>query len=194
MSTATLLRELDHDVWEPFRSAYRGLDTAAFLAVHSPDLIRAGGPARNVLGHADYARQMAEWFARVAANGDSLDIRFRFAERLASADAASERGLFRIDAIRAGEPKVFYGRFHVLCRKLGGRWRIVVDYEADEETTEEAFAAGAAPDDVAAFAGWRPATETASQISAPPASTCTPLVSGVSGRRAAIANAGSATA
>ncbi|MEV0676353.1 nuclear transport factor 2 family protein [Actinosynnema sp. NPDC050436] len=151
MSSATLFRELDHDVWEPFRSAYRHLDAAAFLAVHSPDLIRAGGPAKQVLGYSDYARQMVEWFDRVRANGDSLDIRFRFVERLASADAASERGLFRIDAIRAGTPKVFYGRFHVLCRKPDNRWRIVVDYEADEDVTEEVFEAASAPGDVAAF-------------------------------------------
>lgn len=151
MTSARLLRELNHDVWEPFRSAYRGLDTAAFLAVHSPDLIRAGGAAKQVQDYTDYARQMAEWFARVAANGDALDIRFRFVERLVSDDAAAERGVFRIDAIRDGTPRVFYGRFHVFSRKLDGRWRIVVDYDADDDVTEEAFEAGAPPEDVAVF-------------------------------------------
>ncbi len=151
MTIGNLLRELNRDVWEPFRSAYRSLDEAAFLAVHSPDLIRAGGAAKQVQDYLGYAAQMRDWFARVAENGDSLDIEFRFTERLASGEAASERGVFRIAAVRAGAPKVFYGRFHVFSRKSGGRWRIAVDYDADDGATEETFTEAAALDDVAAF-------------------------------------------
>ncbi|NUT99885.1 MAG: nuclear transport factor 2 family protein [Saccharothrix sp.] len=148
--TTDLLTQLNHDVWEPFRRAYAELDAQAFLAVHSPDLIRAGGPAKQVLGHADYGRDIGEFFARVAANGDSLSIALRFTERLASADLASERGVFRIEAVKAGEPKVFHGHFHVFCRRTD-RWRITVDYEPVDAATEDDFAAAAAEDDVAAF-------------------------------------------
>ncbi|MBB5960163.1 ketosteroid isomerase-like protein [Saccharothrix tamanrassetensis] len=151
VATATSLRGLNHDVWEPFRSAYGRLDAAGFMAVHGPDLIRAEGAAKRVRGRAEYATEIAEWFARVAASGDSLGIAFRFLERLADGDAASERGIYRIDAVRAGAPKVFYGRFHVFCRRIDGRWRIVVDYDDEEGATEEVFASGAAMDDVTAF-------------------------------------------
>ncbi|WP_433272026.1 YybH family protein [Actinosynnema sp. CS-041913] len=153
MAAGTLLRELNRDVWEPFRSAYGKLDAAGFMAVHSPDLIRAGGPTKKVQGYAEYAAEIRDWFARVSANGDSLDIGFRFLERLAAGDAASERGVYRIAAMRAGTPKVFHGRFHVFCRRSDGRWRIVVDYDADDGATEEAFTSGVALDDVAAFEG-----------------------------------------
>lgn len=63
---------------------------------------------------------------------------------------ASGRGIFRIDAVKAGELKVFYGHFHVFCRRTD-RWRIVVDYEPADTATEEEFAAAVAEDDVAAF-------------------------------------------
>jgi hypothetical protein len=42
MADSALLRELNHDVWHAFRQAYGARDTAAFLALHLPELVRAG--------------------------------------------------------------------------------------------------------------------------------------------------------
>lgn len=44
------MRQLNNDIWHPFRLAYSKLDAPAFLAVHAPELIRAGGPAKQVFG------------------------------------------------------------------------------------------------------------------------------------------------
>jgi hypothetical protein len=35
-----LLRQLNNDIWHPFRLAYSKLDAPAFLDVHAPELIR----------------------------------------------------------------------------------------------------------------------------------------------------------
>jgi len=60
-----------------------------------------------------------------------MDFAFRFTERLAGTDRASERGVVRM----AGEgPRgplpVRYGAFHTVARLDGGRWRLGLDYEA----------------------------------------------------------------
>jgi ketosteroid isomerase-like protein len=151
----TLLLELNHDVWHAFRNAYGRLDAQGFLAVHSADLVHAGGPAKQVQGYAEYAVQTTQWFAEVAARGDGLGIEFRFSERIAAGGASSERGVFRITATHEGDQRVFHGRFHTFCRKVGGRWRIVADYDSDEggTVTEADFAAGVDVDDVGAFDG-----------------------------------------
>jgi uncharacterized protein (TIGR02246 family) len=149
------LRELNRDVWHAFRRAYGAGDAAAFLALHAPDLVRAGGPDKQVYGVAEYAAQTEEWFARLAGRGDRVGIEFRFLERIATGELASERGVYRITAVRAGgERRIFYGRFHTFARKSGGRWRIAVDYDSDEggTVTEETFTAGAEIDDIDAFA------------------------------------------
>lgn len=156
MADSELLRELNRDVWHAFVRAYGARDTTAFLAVHSPDLIRAGGPEKQVHGFDEYAAQIEEWFAGLTERGDSIGIEFRFLERIASGDLASERGVYRITAIRAtGEQRLFYGQFHTFCRRTGGGWRIAVDYDSNEggTATEETFTAGADIDDVAAFSG-----------------------------------------
>jgi ketosteroid isomerase-like protein len=132
------LLELNRDVWEPFRAAYRAYDGDAYLALQAPDLIRAGGPRGLVQGYAEVAAETGPWFAEAARRAQPLAIDFRFTERLATAELASERGIYRIEAGDA----VFHGRFHTFCRRVDGRWRIAVDYDTND-ADEAAFAAAA---------------------------------------------------
>lgn len=149
-----LLRQLNDDVWHPFRHAYARLDADAFLSLYSPELIRAGGPAKQVSGFSEYADQTEQWFAELADRGSSVDVSFRFVERIATDDVASERGIFRLVSTRAdGDGRTFYGRFHTYSRRTDGQWRICVDYDTDERSTtlEEEFHAAIDVDDVDAF-------------------------------------------
>jgi hypothetical protein len=63
VTDTSLLTELNRDVWQPFRTAYRAYDTQACLALHTPDLIRVGGPRRTVQGYAEMAAETGPWFA-----------------------------------------------------------------------------------------------------------------------------------
>ena len=154
MSDNPLLDELNHDIWRPFRGTYRAGDVEGFLALYDPSLIRAGGPTKEVYGLDRFAADMAGWFTDVSERGDSLDIEFRFTERIAAGELASERGYYRITATLAGGGnRVLHGRFHTFARKVDGRWRIVADYDTDDggEITAETFVAGAIIEDTAPF-------------------------------------------
>ncbi|GHH53178.1 YybH family protein [Lentzea cavernae] len=149
-----LLRQLNDDIWHPFRLTYARLDAPAFLSLYSSTLIRAGGPAKQVLGFSEYADQTEKWFAELADRDSSVSISFRFVERIAENDVASERGIFQLVSTRAdGGERTFYGRFHTYSRRTDGRWRICVDYDTDERaaTLEEEFLAAIDVDDVNAF-------------------------------------------
>jgi ketosteroid isomerase-like protein len=148
-----ILEELNRDVWHPFVRTYRALDADAFLALHHTDLIRASGTANEVHDFAGYAAQIREFFAMVAGFGDAIMIDFRFHERIAAGDVASERGVFRLSVTPAtGRPRTRYGRFHTYARRVDGRWRLASDYDTNEGADAAAFAAGAEIDDVARFA------------------------------------------
>ncbi|GGU52141.1 YybH family protein [Lentzea flava] len=149
-----LLRQLNDQIWHPFRLAYAKLDAPAFLDLYAPELIRAGGPAKQVLGLAEYSDQIEDWFAELANRGSSVTIAFRFVERIASRDLASERGIFQIVSKRSeNDERTFYGRFHTCARRTDGRWRICMDYDTDERsaTLEEEFLAAVDVDDVEVF-------------------------------------------
>lgn len=149
-----LLRQLNNDIWHPFQHAYSKLDARAFLNLHAPELIRAGGPAKQVIGFGDYSDQIEEWFAELAHRESTVTISFRFVERIASTNLASERGIFKIVSKRAdGDERTFYGRFHTYARRIDERWRICVDYDTDERSAalEDEFLAAVDVDDVEAF-------------------------------------------
>jgi ketosteroid isomerase-like protein len=149
-----LLRQLNDDVWHPFRLAYAKLDAAAFLDLHAPELIRASSQAKQVFGFADYSDQIEKWFADLADRGSSVTISFRFVERIAANELACERGIFQIVSKRAdGDERTFYGRFHTYARRADGRWRLCVDYDTDErsESLEEEYLTAVGIDDVEAF-------------------------------------------
>jgi ketosteroid isomerase-like protein len=149
---ADLLEELNRDVWYPFVAAYRDLDPAAVTVLNTPDLIRAGGPALEVHGLAEHGRRMHGFLGGMAGRGDRLAIEFRFTERLAAADLASERGFFRITVDPAeGDQRIMYYYFHVFSRRADGRWRMAVDYDTVEGASAELFEAAAKIDDLAAF-------------------------------------------
>lgn len=138
--------ELNEHIWHPFSRAYAERDADAFLALYSTDLIRAGGPAKEILDYPEFADGMREWFATLAERGSAVSIEFRFHERLVGDSVASERGVFRMTSTRPdGDSRVFYGRFHTFARKTEGRWRIVADHDTPEDATEETFLAGALP-------------------------------------------------
>lgn len=148
-----LLENLNRDVWHPFVRSYAERDIDTFLDLYRPDLIRAGGAAGRVHGYAGFATDMRAFFARVAEKGDTVTIDFRFDERIASGDLASERGVFRLTVTPAtGEPRTMYGRFHTYARLADGRWRFAADYDTPEGADEAGYESGAEIDDVARFA------------------------------------------
>src|SRR5690242_1233301 len=147
-----VLEDLNRDIWRPFVAAYGALDIEAFLALNRTDLIRASGTAGQVHGYDEYAAQMREFFAKVAERGDRISIEFRFHERIAAGDLASERGLLRLSVTSAGEPpRTLYGRFHTYARKTDGRWRFAADYDTSDGADAAVFDAGAAVDDLDRF-------------------------------------------
>jgi ketosteroid isomerase-like protein len=150
---ADLLDQLNRDIWHPFAAAYGGLDADAFMALNHPDVVHVDGTGGHITGYDEYAAQMRAFFAMVAERGDRIGIEFRFQERIAAGEHASERGLFRLSVAPAdGDPRERYGRFHTIARRVDGRWRFAVDYDTAEDADADAFAAAAPVDDVERFA------------------------------------------
>jgi len=151
MRKSELLAALNDDLWSRFVATYAALDSDGFLDLYSPDLVRAGGPGREILGYSPYADGIRDWFANLRARGSTPRIEFRFSERIATEDLASERGAFRIVATNVdGDQRIFYGGFHTFARHIDGRWRFIVDYESTD-VDQSAFEAAYHADDVAAF-------------------------------------------
>ena len=149
-----LLLELDRDIWAPFVAAFAAGRADDFIALHSRSLVRAMGDAKRVEPLERWLKGTQGMFKSFADRGTKAAISFRFLERLANPEAASERGIFEFTMTDAqGAARTTYGKFHVISRKEEGRWKILVDYDSSEGGTigRESFLAAHAPDDYARY-------------------------------------------
>lgn len=148
------LAELERDIWRPFSAAIAARDAPAHVALHSAQFVRASGDLKRVQTFAQWRDDNLQMFARLAERDIRPAIAFRFSERLAGAEVASERGIYEFAATDAkGETRRYYGQFHVISRKENGRWRLLVDYDSSEggTITEANFRAAHAIDDYARY-------------------------------------------
>ncbi len=140
------LREINLDIWKPFSEAYATNDAEKYIGLHALDFIRAnGGTWAATKNLNEYAVGVRKNFARNIAQNRKVTIDFTFFERAAGAETASERGIYRVSSTEKDSlPQFFYGQFHVFHRKIGGKWKIAVDYDSDENgtITAEQFNAG----------------------------------------------------
>jgi hypothetical protein len=93
MPSAELLRELNRDIWEPFRAAYARMDADAYLALHSADLLRVEADEKWLGSLDDYAARVRPAFTRLAATSTLMDIDFRFTERIAAGNYAAAQAV-----------------------------------------------------------------------------------------------------
>ncbi len=141
------LKEINRDIWLPFAEAYRTFDAEMYKSIHSKDFIRGEGNSKSLQNYEQYFGKSAESFKKSKEAGNQSQIQFRFLERFANAEFASERGIYYYySKNKEGKERKGYGKFHVFMRKIGGSWKIIVDYDSnenntiDEKTYSDAFA------------------------------------------------------
>jgi hypothetical protein len=149
-----VLKELDRDIWLPFIKAYGEGNPDGYIALHSKSFVRPMGDIKRIDTYEQWSNGTRAMFKSFADRGSKTSIQFRFLERFANAESASERGIYEFTSINAkGETRKTYGKFHVISRKEDGKWKILVDYDSTEGRSidEAAFKAAYAQDDYAKY-------------------------------------------
>lgn len=140
--------EINEQVWKPFEKAIMNQDVAAFVALHSKELIRAEINRNKVMGLDEYQKGMEAgwpgWKESMEKSKTRYTFELRFLERLSNGSQAYEVGYFKNEMVNAaGEKRQSFGKFHVVLRKENGTWKILVDSDSNEggTITEEMFLA-----------------------------------------------------
>ncbi len=120
-------QEVNRDVWYPFISAYNQLDADGFMKVHTDDVLRVNRDGRSIRSGEEYSDAMNQYFQSEKANSTQLQIDLRFLERFYNEDSGYEVGVYRVIRASGAAEQWFYGRFHVLLRKVDGTWKIAMD-------------------------------------------------------------------
>jgi ketosteroid isomerase-like protein len=147
---ASYLKEINRDIWVPFIEAYASGNAEKYLALHSKDFIRGTGNDEKLTDLSGYSVSVKQMFKNLQESGAKVKIDFRFLKRMANAQSGFEVGIYQFTAINAkGESQYYYGKFTVVSRKENGTWKILVDYDSDEEgiIDAESFKKGYPMDD-----------------------------------------------
>lgn len=146
VSAQTDQTQINEQVWKPFVNAIMSQDVAAFMAVHSHEIIRAERNEKKVSDWKEYKKSLEEqwpaWKESLRKNKTAYTFELRFTERISNGMLAYEVGYFRNELTNFGnEPKAHYGKFQVALRKENGAWKIVVDADSNDHgtITEEQF-------------------------------------------------------
>jgi ketosteroid isomerase-like protein len=131
-----LQQEINEQVWKPFITSFNSFDTEGFMAVHSRDVIRSPRDAKVLLSWDEYFKQQQAGDKKQKENGGTRLIELRFTERIANTKQAIDVGIYKTTVSnKEGKTMSFYGRFHVVLRKEGSDWKILVDTDSSEGNT-----------------------------------------------------------
>jgi len=130
------LKDINNDVHRKFYQAYDSLDYKLMESIHSKKLIRIPADRKIILDYEEYMKQNKRSFEYAKENNGTLNIELRFFERLNNDSVASERGIYKFTINKGREDeRIFYGKFHVLLKKEDNAWKILMDYDSNENNT-----------------------------------------------------------
>jgi len=127
------LKTINNEIWSNFTKAFETFDYKLFASLHSEDLVRVGGNSKSLRNKTDYINGYAN---RWTDNKSPQTISFRFLERICNDSKASERGVYKLTVNHnQSNEQSYYGKFHVIIIKENNQWKILVDYDSNENNT-----------------------------------------------------------
>lgn len=133
------LKAINTDIWYPFTKAYETYDADLFKSLHDSNLIRVSGNQKSIISFDAY---MSGFKNRWQSKNRKQTISFRFIERIVSDNLASERGIYKLTVdLDSDSEQSYYGQFHVIHKKINGKWKLILDYDSSENNTinEESY-------------------------------------------------------
>lgn len=130
-----LHQKINQDMYGNFSKAYSTLDYPLFESIHSEEMIRiTGGNGGEIKNVKKYLENSKKRWSNPKTKAAPID--FRLFERVTSDSLVSDRGIYRVTYKNdTGETNYSYGQFHVLLRLENGSWKILIDYDSNENNT-----------------------------------------------------------
>ena len=130
------MKTINNNVWIPFEKAFNTFDNSIMREIHSPELIRLSASSQNIRDYVTYMNDNQNSFKKKILSNSKSDFTLRFTERINNDSIASEHGIYRlVSNLGKDNEYISYGKFHVLLKKEVNKWKIIFDYDSDENKT-----------------------------------------------------------
>lgn len=137
-------KEVNDQVWKPFKLAYESRDSQAFNELHTEDVLRISQWGGIKVGKA-YKDGVKQSYQKNSQRKKTID--FWFEQRIYSETFGYEVGYYRVISEEPGKkPVISHAQFHVVLKKQRGTWKIAQDWDSSVingvKLTAEHFAKG----------------------------------------------------
>ncbi|OED48072.1 hypothetical protein AB832_00415 [Flavobacteriaceae bacterium (ex Bugula neritina AB1)] len=135
-----LHQKINKDMYENFSKAFKSFDYDLFASIHSSDMVRISGNGGEIKDGKKYLEGYQKRWKKPTKKPALID--FRLFERIVSDSLVSDRGVYRVTYTKDKNQLTYsYGQFHVLLRLENDSWKIIIDYDSDENKTinEESY-------------------------------------------------------
>ncbi len=137
-------QEVNEQLWGPFKKAWEERNAKAFNDLHTDDVLRISKWSGVRIGN-EYKDRIVESYSRPDSRERSID--FWLEHRYYSGETGYEVGYLKIVTKEEGkDPRFSYSRFHVVLKKVDGKWKIAQDWDTNNingvQVTAEDYAKG----------------------------------------------------
>lgn len=127
-SVEALQKEIDVQVWRPFKNAFETIDGEALNATYAEQVLRATPDGLDT--ESAFKPKNLERFAKNKKDGISIALDFWFDSRRTNSYTSYEVGFYRIGFTDTdGNTDFVYGQFHIVLKKIDGQWKITQDWD-----------------------------------------------------------------
>ncbi|NER15245.1 DUF4440 domain-containing protein [Leptobacterium flavescens] len=137
--TETIQKEIDRQVWKPFKEAFENADAEKLNATYAEEVLRVT-PQKIDTGN-EFKGQNLTRFRQNKESGTEIKLDFWFDSRHTNEDTSYEVGFYRIGFRTNGKESIVYGQFHIVLKKVDGQWKITQDWDTTTINGNEITAA-----------------------------------------------------
>lgn len=131
---ANMHQKINKDMYINFSRAFENKDFDLFASIHSDDMIRISGNGGEIKNADTYLKGYKKRWSDPSRKPTPID--FRLLERITSDSLVSDRGIYQVSyQDNQGNTKYSYGKFHVLLKLENQNWKILIDYDSNEQKT-----------------------------------------------------------
>lgn len=122
-------QEVNEQLWKPFKIAWEQRNAEAFNDLHTDDVLRVSKWGGVKIG-SEYKDRITESYKRTDNRKRTID--FWLEHRYYSGNTGYEVGYLKIVMQEEGkEARYSYSRFHVVLKKINGKWKISQDWDTN---------------------------------------------------------------
>lgn len=121
-------KEIDEQLWKEFVKSYNARDAKKYNDLHTDDIVRI--TKNGIRQGKEFKEGIIRAYGRKGQPKRTIE--FKFEHRVHAKNIAYEVGYFKVTYYKKEGVEAHYGRFSVVLRKEGSRWKIAQDWDIDQ--------------------------------------------------------------